>query len=418
MLVLSASLQAQLTSTTPTLAWCWRITRADGGIVRLTSLDRDLTMDGTYQALGGYVPSAVDTELGWNSQNQTLEAILDSPAITETDLERGLYDYARIECFLVNYLNPPTTLTENPPNRIIVYRAVLGKLSKSNVRYSFEAKGYEYLLNNKTGAVTSKLCRARFGDAACGVNIASHSYSLSAATVASRRQFTLSPVNISVSPPGTQLQLTSAAMTWTAAEAEAVSLGGHLVTIRNATENQSILNQFGTQTLWIGLSRGIGGQFAWSSGEPITYTNWFNGDPNDYLGIEDYGAISWTGQTPGTWNDMPATALGLHYGVLEVPRSPINYTNAPDNWFTYGTVTFTSGLNAGSVREIASYTSNTVTLFENAPFPISPGDTMTVTSGCDKTLKNCFRYNNVVNFQGEPYIPTPDKFVATPIDAG
>ena len=413
MLTLSPSLQAQLTSNQPTLAWCWKITRTDGGTIRLTSLDRDITLDGTYQALGGYVPSAVDTEIGWNSQNQNLEAILDSPAITEADLERGLYDYARIECFLIDYLNPPN-LTENPPNRIIVYRAVLGKITKSNVRYSFEARGYEYLLNNKIGSITSKLCRARFGDTTCGVNLANHSHALSVVTASSRRQFTLSPANISITPPGNQLQLTSAPMTWTAAESEAVSLGGHLVTIRNANENQSILNQFGSQSLWIGLHR-VGGNFVWSSGESVTYTNWFRKEPNDFQGTEDYGVISWTGQTPGKWNDLYETNLN---GILEVPRSPINYTNAPDNWFTYGTATFTSGANTGATREIASYTSNTVTLFENTPFPISPGDTVTITTGCDKTLKNCFRYNNVVNFQGEPYIPTPDKFAATPIDAG
>ena len=287
MLNLSAGLLSQIASTTQTLAWCWKITRKDNVVLRVTSHDRDLVMDGTYLALAGYVPSAVDTELGWNSQNQNLQAILDTPAITETDLDRGLYDYARIECFLVNYLDLPSTLTENPANRVIVYRAILGKLTRTNIRYSFEARGFESLLNNKIGSVTSKLCRARFGDSRCGVNMASYTYNSSVASVTSdRRSFTLS------------------------------------------------------------------------------------------------GA---------------------------------SYANG---WFNYGLVTFTSGPNAGAEREIASYTGNTVTLFEKAPFTVSPGNTLTIATGCDKTLKNCFRYNNVINFQGEPYIPTPDKFASTPIDPG
>jgi uncharacterized phage protein (TIGR02218 family) len=104
-----------------------------------------------------------------------------------------------------------------------------------------------------------------------------------------------------------------------------------------------------------------------------------------------------------------------YYGIMQIPTPPTVYTTAPDNWFTYGTVTFTSGNNAGVVREIANHSNNTITLFEQTPFDIAPGTTINVTTGCDKTLKNCFRYNNVVNFQAEPYIPTPDKFASTPI---
>src|SRR5580765_6641255 len=48
--------------------------------------------------------------------------------------------------------------------------------------------------------------------------------------------------------------------TWTASEAEAVGLGGHLVTINDAAENQWVLNTFFPLTgvpyasLWIGLN--------------------------------------------------------------------------------------------------------------------------------------------------------------------
>jgi hypothetical protein len=366
------------------------------------------------------VPSAVDTELGWNSQNQNLQAILDTPAITEEDLDRGLYDYARIECFLVNYLDLPSTLTENPAKRVLVYKAILGKLSRSNIRYSFEARGFESLLNNKIGSVTSKLCRARFGDSRCGVDTDDYTYNLSVASVTSdRRGFTLSAINLVIPPVDSILSLTTTATTWADAEAEAVGLGGHLVTIRNQTENDRLLSIFGggdQELLWIGLYKdGITEEFVWASGEAVTYTNWNAGEPNN-VGGEESKVHLYTTFAPGKWNDVVGSES--FYGIMELPGSGASYTNAPDGWFTYGTVTFTSGLNAGAEREIASYTSNTVTLFEKAPFTVSPGDTLTIVTGCDKTLRNCFRYNNVINFQGEPYIPTPDKFASTPIDAG
>jgi len=70
--------------------------------------------------------------------------------------------------------------------------------------------------------------------------------------------------------------------TWTASEAEAVGLGGHLVTINDAAENQWVLNTFFPLTgafyasLWIGLNDAANeGQFVWASGEPVTFTYWY-----------------------------------------------------------------------------------------------------------------------------------------------
>src|SRR5438046_3130392 len=68
--------------------------------------------------------------------------------------------------------------------------------------------------------------------------------------------------------------------TWTTAEAEAINLGGHLATIRNAAEDRWIYATFGTYNgaLWIGLAdRRKTRQYTWASGEPMTYANWSGG---------------------------------------------------------------------------------------------------------------------------------------------
>ncbi|WP_143535737.1 baseplate hub domain-containing protein, partial [Roseisalinus antarcticus] len=44
---LSPALQAHLDEGTTTLAWCWRITRADGVTFGFTDHDRTLSFDGT-----------------------------------------------------------------------------------------------------------------------------------------------------------------------------------------------------------------------------------------------------------------------------------------------------------------------------------------------------------------------------------
>lgn len=119
--------------------------------------------------------------------------------------------------------------------------------------------------------------------------------------------------------------------TWTASEAEARALGGHLVTINDAAENQWVLNTFFPligvpyASLWIGLNdAATEGQFVWASGEPVTFTYWYPGEPNDLTG-EDYATIRHPSEVPptGSWNDLSDTS-GLEnpgfpvMGVVEV----------------------------------------------------------------------------------------------------
>jgi hypothetical protein len=113
--------------------------------------------------------------------------------------------------------------------------------------------------------------------------------------------------------------LTPTASTWSAAEAYAQSLGGHLATIRSAAEQSWINSTFlvgpdATQAFWIGLHRSPG--FVWTSGEAPAYMNWHSGEPNNACGGEPATAINWyisegQGGNPGDWNDT--NDGGVHY---------------------------------------------------------------------------------------------------------
>ena len=65
----------------------------------------------------------------------------------------------------------------------------------------------------------------------------------------------------------------SNAGSWTQAQAQAVSLGGNLVTVNDAAENQFLVNTFGgSKGLWIGLTDQVTeGTFKWANGEAVTY---------------------------------------------------------------------------------------------------------------------------------------------------
>src|SRR5205085_7165581 len=80
--------------------------------------------------------------------------------------------------------------------------------------------------------------------------------------------------------------------TWSAGESLGVQAGGHLVTIRNASENTWIsqnlagFNQSGTG-YWIGLNdEAMQGTYHWTSGEPVSYTHWSSGEPSHSGGLE------------------------------------------------------------------------------------------------------------------------------------
>ncbi len=131
-------------------------------------------------------------------------------------------------------------------------------------------------------------------------------------------QITLRDDESSVSHNGKIYRLTQGAKTWDDAQAEALTLGGNLVTINDATEQAWLEQTFGTtEVLWTGLTdEEVEGQFKWISGEAVTYTHWAPGQPDDYqpVGGEDYGTLNF--RTTKQWND--ANGLAKYRGLIEI----------------------------------------------------------------------------------------------------
>lgn len=119
---------------------------------------------------------------------------------------------------------------------------------------------------------------------------------------------------------GKEYSLTSGSKTWQEAEAEAISKGGHLVTINDRAEENWLRNTFSrTEGLWIGINdAGSEGTFEWANGEAVTYTNWAPGEPNNAGGVQDYG---WLNYLEGQWDDNFNNSTLR--GIIEVdPDSP------------------------------------------------------------------------------------------------
>ena len=93
----------------------------------------------------------------------------------------------------------------------------------------------------------------------------------------------------------------------------------------------------------------------------------------------------------------------------------------PDDFFTYGVLTFSSGLNKGASAEVEqSLVRNGQICFFSPPLhEIVVGDTFRLVPGCNGEPLTCKRrFHNFVNFRGEPYIPGNDYAVSYPIKTG
>lgn len=82
-------------------------------------------------------------------------------------------------------------------------------------------------------------------------------------------------------------------------------------------------------------------------------------------------------------------------------------------WFTSGTLTWTSGANAGRVTEVLAHRLDgsiaTLTLLEAPVLQIAEGDGFIARAGCDKRIATCSaKFTNTANFRGFPNIPGQD----------
>ncbi|NCS31286.1 MAG: hypothetical protein GPJ18_23310, partial [Microcystis aeruginosa F13-15] len=101
---------------------------------------------------------------------------------------------------------------------------------------------------------------------------------------------------------------------WEDAQAQGEAVGGNLVTINDGNEqNWAIqIRPRNVGYFWLGLTDKFQeGRWQWISGEPITYTYWRPGEPNNHSGAENYGLV-WINNE---WNDGTNGSLP---GLIEI----------------------------------------------------------------------------------------------------
>lgn len=108
-------------------------------------------------------------------------------------------------------------------------------------------------------------------------------------------------------------------------------------------------------------------------------------------------------------NRAAVTVTGSVAGVTS-PRSAFTTVlGQADGYFDLGTLTFTSGPNAGVSRTVQAFVDGAFRFALAFPADIQPGHAFSVFPGCDKTMATCSsRFSNIVHFRGFPFVPAPE----------
>mgnify|MGYP006935484015 CR=1 FL=1 len=358
---ISTELQAHYAGRKTTLATCCKFTLKSTEVRGFTSHDRPITFGGvTYLASTGYNRSNVETSDALDVDNLQLLGVMVDPSITEADLAAGVWDYARVEIFEVNWADLTMGERKQRTGR-------LGRVTLKRGQFVAELKGLMEAYARSVGEVTSPTCRATFGDSRCKKSLTSYTVTGALTGVNADNQTLYDTSRTEPGPTG-EVNVTNV----TNANPGIVTIDdpgdfrkGDAVTI-SGVEGPALVNG-------VTVFRGDTGATTFSLGIDTS-------DTSVYPAYTGGGTVTPFGGTQGA--------------------------------FDYGLITFTSGENAGLSMEIKSYVPGQFVLQLPMPYPCVEGDEYTAIRGCNKAFATCRdTYDNVLNFQGEPHIQGTDKLI-------
>lgn len=347
-LSLTSALNAHLAGDLQTLASLWFMQRVDGVQYYFTDHDQAITFDGqVYQPGVGYDRSAIEDKLEMSVDNMDVRGILDVDNISRDDVRGGLLDGAFVQIRIVNYKNISD-------GSIIRRTGWLGTVKQNNLgQFDAELRGLTQALSEGLTEEYSPACTVDLGSQRCGIPIASN-----VERVAEQRYGVGQWINVPLY----------------------------------------------TNVIFRCMEPGN------ASADP---TNDVFGAFANSAGTIDLGQQILDGQV--LWQAFPVLSSSGVIGGGDRKRFNVSITASqladfPD-WFNNGAVLFTSGPNAGVSRGVKVAVESTdsgldVELHLRMPFNVEIGDTCTMIPGCNKTVMDCGnKFNNVLNFQGFPYIP-------------
>jgi len=352
-----AAMQTSLDSGSTNFTTCVKITCTDSPqtVYAFTEWQEDLVVDAvTYLSAGGYNPSDMTSNSDNSVDNMDILSYFDAVGIEYADIRAGLLDNAEVRVFTVDPDDTSVEIKQGKGN--------IGVISTGDVSANIEIRRLLQKLQQTIGNVISEACRANLFDSQC--------------------------------------QVQQNPSDWTAATAVTATTSGDAGT--GSWVSPTTANGYIYKCTTAGTTGGT---------EP-TWSTTLGGTTND-------NGVVWVTVYANQLNSFTYSVTSRSQFTTAVPASPVGLV--PDGWFSNGYVEITSGTNAGIKREIKTFTQNSPTdgeVVTYLPFPydIATFVGVTLVAGCRKDYSaDCIsRFDNIYNFDGEPYVPGIDAVNATP----
>lgn len=169
---ISEAFAARLAADKTTLCACWRFTRRDGEVFGATDHDADLNFDGvTYSPTAGLGNVSFESGAGLAPGRATADGALALEFMQAHELDAGLWDGVRVDVWRVDW--------RGPEHRAMIWSGVLSEVGRTGDAFAAELVSLKAGLERRIGRVYSRRCDADVGDARCGVDLASPSFSVS-----------------------------------------------------------------------------------------------------------------------------------------------------------------------------------------------------------------------------------------------
>jgi hypothetical protein len=441
--LLSAGLKNHLSLPVTTLTMCWRIVRIDGATFGFTTFDNDMIILGVlYQSVSGFSQTAIQSGTTGQVDNLQVLGFFSATGVTENDVKNRLFDYASIYLFMVNW-------ADQSMGQLNLRRGWLGEtVIATNGAFAAELRGLNQALVQEFGNFYSPLCRNDLGDQNCKVPIMPPLWQPNWSVGKGQyvRQFTAATDDQKVAI----YQAQNAGTTWATEPIWSLPPGtttndNDIVWLSQVPQRQIAyvtqpIDQHNFQSTALVAATGStgGGSLAQiavindvSAGSAMDFTDGINSFnmpfAYDIKGADAVGLIYRTLQHSGlnmTYK-LSGNAIQLvnNTGLLgNISKTGdilggILIDNFEAAYLDAGTITWDTGNNAGVSTEMKTYdpASSTVTTYLGMSMPTMIGDRFYYYAGCDKRRDTCVKkFNNIVNFRGEPDIPGIDKMLSYP----
>lgn len=385
----SAGLNTHIGLTTTSLTTCWKLKTTGNELITATALDIDVPFnlddgegDGelVYLSSTGFNRSALENSGDFRVGNMELSGLIESTQITKEDIRAGVYDFAKVWIFEVNWKD----LTQGP---IKMQRGYLGQISLRDNIFVAEFRDLLDLFLSEIGEIVTEDCPVDLFDGKCRVQELPADWVPSTAYTETSEQ-------------GAEIG------SYISADSQSALL---------MEDGNEILLEDGSGILLLESLNAnrifrctVGGT---SDATPPTFDLTIGN-----LTVESGGGVTWEAMQANQ-NLVRVTGVSIARRVFTVEGVGLAM-DAPDIHFQDGTLTFMDGPNIRMVkrREIKQWTlsSGTLELWRPMPFDITVGETLTIYAGCTKTAERCVQYKNINNHRGWLHVPGTNQMVQTP----